>query len=174
MFFSKSCDSLRRGIDDAIGTTSLNYVNGVWGHISVGLFADPIVGRKGLFVDGSWYQLIVQLISATCLSLWSASAGLLMMWALNKIMPLRLSPEDELKGCDYTEHYQRKGEDCADDCACYEDQKPLSPLDQIICLSSQVARRLSGGTSPVKNRKQFKDFTRRFSLNSVPTYSGRF
>lgn len=167
---------MRRGIDDAVGTTSVNYVNGVWGHISVGLFADPISGPKGLFINGHWYQLTVQIISATCLSIWAGLAGLLMMWLIDKITPIRLTSEDEITGCDYTEHFDRdKREekiDCNDECLCYETQKPLSALDQIICISSQVARRFSGGASPIINRKQFRDFSRRFSLN-VPAYRGK-
>lgn len=170
IFFIESCDFPRRGIDDAVGTTSVNYVNGVWGHISVGVFADPITGPKGVLINGHWYQLTVQVISAICLSIWAAGAGYVMMYLIDKITPIRLTPEEEITGCDYTEHFKRE---CDEDCACYEMQTPLSPLDKIICISSQVARRFSGGMSPVINRKQFKDFTRRFSLNTVPTYSGR-
>lgn len=170
LFFHKSCDFTHRGIDDAVGTTSVNYINGVWGHISVGVFADPISGPKGVLINGHWYQLTVQIISATCLTLWAGGACYVMMYLIDKIMPIRLTPEDEIAGCDYTEHFKRE---CDEECDCYEAQKPLSPIEQIICISSQVARRFSGGASPVINRKQFRDFSRRFSLNTVPNYSGR-
>lgn len=40
---------LNRKIDDAIGATPIHLVGGIWGLISVGLFADPVDGHRGLF-----------------------------------------------------------------------------------------------------------------------------
>lgn len=50
-------------------------------------------------------MLIVQSISVVCLFLWGSLATLPIIWCVNKIMPVRLDAEDELKGCDICEHY---------------------------------------------------------------------
>ena len=41
--------NIHRKIDDAVGATAVHLVGGIWGEISVGLFADPIDGHQGLF-----------------------------------------------------------------------------------------------------------------------------
>lgn len=76
-------------------------MNGIWGQISVGIFADPPNGPKGLLIDGSTYQLKVQAISAFSLMIWSGTTSFLIIWGVNKISPVRLSEEEELKGADF-------------------------------------------------------------------------
>lgn len=72
----------------------------------MGLFADPVSGMKGLFIDGSTYLLEVQAVSAFSLTVWSAISTLIVIWVVNKILPIRMSEEEEIKGADQTEHYQ--------------------------------------------------------------------
>lgn len=84
----------------------MHFVGGIWGELSVGLFADPITGMKGLFIDGSTYLLEVQAVSAFSLTVWSAISTLIVIWVVNKILPIRMSEEEEIKGADLTEHYQ--------------------------------------------------------------------
>jgi len=60
------------GLDDPVGAVSVHGINGVWGLISVGLFADGTYGLcttseplvKGLFYGGGLEQLIAQVIGA--------------------------------------------------------------------------------------------------------------
>lgn len=72
----------------------------------MGLFADPVSGMKGLFIDGSTYLLEVQAVSAFSLTVWSVISTLIIIWVVNKILPIRMSEEEEIKGADLTEHYQ--------------------------------------------------------------------
>ena len=64
----------KRGIDDPVGAISVHGVNGAWGLISLGLFADGtygdgyngVVGNiKGLFYGGGASQLVAQGIGVT-------------------------------------------------------------------------------------------------------------
>lgn len=125
-----------RKIDDAVGTTAVHFVNGIWGQVSVGLFADPRVGRKGLFINGDTYQLIVQTTSAVSLTVWASFATLIIIWLVDQILPIRLDPEDEKLGCDAVELYQ--GEEYSS-----ELEKPKSNLDRIITIAAPIARRFS-------------------------------
>jgi len=54
---------------------------------------------------GGTYLLAVQCFSVLCLFLWGLLATYPILWFVNKVLPIRLSPEDEIKGCDLTEHY---------------------------------------------------------------------
>jgi len=101
-----------RGVDDPVGAVSVHAVNGVWGLISVGLFADGTYGLcttnaplvKGLFYGGGYGQLIAQLIGvAVCVS-WAFGLGLIAFKAMDKWFGIRVSPEEELKGLDIPEH----------------------------------------------------------------------
>lgn len=50
-------------------------------------------------------MLAVQTFSVICLSLWGFIVTIPILWAVNKVTPIRLTPEDELLGCDVVEHF---------------------------------------------------------------------
>jgi Amt family ammonium transporter len=101
-----------RGVDDPVGAVSVHAVNGVWGLISVGLFADGTYGLcttsgplvKGLFYGGGWGQLIAQLIGAGTCVLWAFTLGFITFKLMDKAFGIRVSPQEELKGLDIPEH----------------------------------------------------------------------
>lgn len=103
----------------------------MWGQISVGLFADPLTGPKGVFIGGHWYQLVVQVISAISLTIWTASVTLVIIWFVDKMTPIRLSAENEITGADLTEHYLGEA---------YEQEHLKPTLDKIISITTPVAK----------------------------------
>jgi Ammonium Transporter Family len=117
----------------------VHLVSGIWGQLAVGLFADVLNGPKGLFLGGGLYQLVVQAISAISLTLWAMSATTIIIWTVNKIVPIRMDPEDEKKGCDLTQHYW--GENYST-----ELQKSMSTLNKIITITTPIAQRLAGSS----------------------------
>ncbi|MBI4335606.1 MAG: ammonium transporter [Candidatus Omnitrophica bacterium] len=100
------------GIDDPVGAVSVHAINGVWGLISVGLFADGTYGLgntnaplvKGLFYGGGMGQLIAQLIGAAVCVAWAFGLGLLAFKVMDLVFGIRVSPDEELKGLDIPEH----------------------------------------------------------------------
>lgn len=76
----------------------------------MGLFADnPIPldttkGRSGLFKGGGWYLLGIQTLSALCLTCWGICSTFLLLYIVNKIIPIRMDPNEELLGADLMEH----------------------------------------------------------------------
>lgn len=100
----------RLGVDDPVGASAVHGVCGIWGVIAVGLFADnPIPmdttkGRSGLFKGGGWYLLGVQTLSAFCLVCWGVCSTFLLLYVIDKIIPIRMDPHEELLGADLTEH----------------------------------------------------------------------
>lgn len=106
----------RMGIDDPVGATSAHGVAGIWGVIAVGLFADNPVplattnGRQGLFKGGDWYLLGVQCLAALIQTVWGLVATYLLLWLINKVVPVRMDANEELLGADLMEHHIRHGQ----------------------------------------------------------------
>lgn len=99
-------------IDDPVGAISVHCVNGVWGTLAVGLFADGKYGDgfngvaggvTGLFFGGGFSQLGAQLVAVAVLIVWGFGVSYLFMKLLDKVWGLRVSPEAELEGLDIPE-----------------------------------------------------------------------
>ncbi|MEK6936084.1 MAG: ammonium transporter [Nanoarchaeota archaeon] len=92
-------------IDDPVGAVSCHAINGVWGTLAVGLFAQEAFGGvNGLFFGGGFTQLIVQFVGVTSVFVFVFAIMLLVFKAIDKLIGLRVSREDELKGLDISEH----------------------------------------------------------------------
>ena len=98
-------------IDDPVGAISVHGVNGAWGILSVGLFADGTYGEglngvtgcvTGLFYgDGS--QLMAQIIAVCANFVFVFLAMFIFFKVSNLIVPMRVKPEHELEGLDQYE-----------------------------------------------------------------------
>ena len=111
----------RRGIDDPVGAISIHGVNGVWGMIALGLFADGTygagwnavgygryMGLAGRGVTGLFYgdasQLGAQIIGVLVCVAWNIIVGGLIFWVIGKILGSNRVPvEVELAGLDIPE-----------------------------------------------------------------------
>ncbi|MBI4196509.1 MAG: ammonium transporter [Deltaproteobacteria bacterium] len=98
-------------VDDPVGALSVHLVNGVWGTIAVGLFAEKEITantvKDGLFFGGGTDQLIAQLTGVLGVALFTVVASAV-AWLLIKLtVGLRVSEEEELEGLDFGEHGNR-------------------------------------------------------------------
>ncbi|NSW82582.1 MAG: ammonium transporter [Syntrophothermus sp.] len=101
-----------RGVDDPVGAVSVHGFNGIWGLLSVGLFADGTYGVysiekpfvTGLFYGGGFGQLIAQLIGVVVVVVWAFGLGYILFKVMDMIFGIRVSPEEELAGLDVLEH----------------------------------------------------------------------
>jgi Amt family ammonium transporter len=98
-------------IDDPVGAISVHGVNGAWGTLSVGLFAQASYGEasgagaiNGLFFGGGFSQLWTQLIGIITVFLWVFISALILFLIIKKTVGLRASDEEQLKGLDISEH----------------------------------------------------------------------
>jgi Amt family ammonium transporter len=106
-------------IDDPIGAVPVHMFCGIWGTLSVGLFAagkygfagpdgpDNTVPVKGLFTGGGSDQLIAQLIGSISCVLIVTTVALIVMYAIRQLKGswnLRLERDLELEGLDISEH----------------------------------------------------------------------
>ncbi len=94
-------------VDDPVGAIAVHGVNGLWGVIAVGLFADGTSNYSGLSVTGLLYgnvgQFFAQLIGAAVCFAWAFGASYVFFKVLNRFVKLRVSAETELQGLDIPE-----------------------------------------------------------------------
>ena len=85
----------RLKIDDPVGAVSVHGVNGAWGTLAAGLFN----------MDGISASIIgVQLLGIVACFAWTFPMAFGMFKLVDKIVGLRVSPEEELEGLDLAEH----------------------------------------------------------------------
>lgn len=101
-------------IDDPLDATSVHLACGLWGVISIGLFANKAdtcalqyaacETDYGLFYGGGVKQFGVQLLGAASILAWSITTSGILFYVLNRLGKLRVSLEDEERGLDVSHH----------------------------------------------------------------------
>jgi Amt family ammonium transporter len=81
-------DKLR--IDDPVGALSVHLVNGVWGTIAVGIFADGV-------------SLVDQLKGVVVVAIFAFVVSYVTIYAINKIFEFRAGDEEQMEGIDISE-----------------------------------------------------------------------
>jgi Amt family ammonium transporter len=99
----------RLKIDDPVGALSVHLLNGVWGTLAVGLFADssvaPVTGPPdGLFAGGGLTPFLTQLVGVLAAGGYTFVVALAAWAILKAVMGIRVSPEEEFEGLDVGEH----------------------------------------------------------------------
>ncbi|MEI8167328.1 MAG: ammonium transporter [Chloroflexales bacterium] len=103
-------------IDDPIGAVPVHMVGGIWGTLSLGLFAsgrygvptptgaDTTTVITGLIYGGGFGQLGLQVVGSLAVTAATLAASFVLMYALKAVGRLRVSAEGELAGLDLHEH----------------------------------------------------------------------
>lgn len=82
-------------VDDPVGAVSVHGVNGAWGTLAAGIFN---MGGTSASIIG------VQLLGIGAAFLWSFSASFILFKLVDMVVTLRVSPEEEMEGLDFSEH----------------------------------------------------------------------
>jgi len=82
-------------VDDPVGAVSVHGVNGAWGTLAAGIFN---IGGTSASIIG------VQLLGIAACFIWTFPMAFIMFKLIDKIIGLRVSPEEELEGLDLAEH----------------------------------------------------------------------
>ncbi len=108
-------------IDDPVGAVPVHCIAGIWGTLSLGLFASGQYGAsgptgadvsatvKGLFYGGGWDVLKAQFIGSAVITIATFAIAFVLMYIVNKLpypWKLRVEPEAETGpgGLDFFEH----------------------------------------------------------------------
>ncbi len=89
-------------IDDPVAAVTVHGIGGTVGTLCVA----PFAGKTTLLVEGGGrlHQLSIQALGVGIAFAWSFGLGMLFFWCLNKIVHLRVSPEEEKKGLNISEY----------------------------------------------------------------------
>lgn len=88
------------GVDDSLDVFGVHAIGGLVGSLLTGLLADPRIG-------GASGSVQAQLLASGVTVLYSATATALIVWLLDQLAGLRVSPERERLGLDLSLHGER-------------------------------------------------------------------
>lgn len=102
-------------IDDPVGAVAVHCLNGIWGTLSVGLFATNTApgysiadasGNElvGLFYGGGFQLMGLQIIGFAAVAAWTAVTITIAFVIIKAVIGLRASEEEEIVGLDIMEH----------------------------------------------------------------------
>ncbi|MFY9073576.1 ammonium transporter [Malaciobacter mytili] len=80
-------------IDDPVGALSVHLVNGIWGTLAVGIFAS----------NGESITLLGQIKGILIIGVFAFVVSFVVLYILNKIVPLRAHNDEEMQGLDVEE-----------------------------------------------------------------------
>jgi ammonium transporter, Amt family len=96
------------GVDDPVGATAVHLVNGVFGTIAVGLFAEdwvsPNTTGNGLLFGGGAKLLTAQLTGVVAVGVFVLVTSAIAWYVIKAIMGLRVTLHEEIEGLDLGEH----------------------------------------------------------------------
>lgn len=133
-------------VDDPVGATSVHLVCGVFGTLSVGLFAQEGVTSlstvNGLFFGGGLHLLGVEAIGIIAVGAFVFAASALVWFLLKKTVGIRVSLEEEIQGLDIGEHGNSAYPDFAIMTPIMESDNGITavgPLEMPVSVSNAVA-----------------------------------
>jgi Amt family ammonium transporter len=98
----------RLGYDDSLDVVGVHLVGGVVGMLAVGMLAshaaNPAVSHQGLLYGGGLWLLGRQAVAVLAAAAWAFCASWLLASAVNRVLPLRVSQDEEHAGLDQSLH----------------------------------------------------------------------
>jgi Amt family ammonium transporter len=88
-------------IDDAVGAVPVHLFAGIWGTLAVALCAPDGSWGEGV---SRWQQLQVQALGIACIGAFAFGVSSVLLRIANRLMPLRVSADDERVGLNVAEH----------------------------------------------------------------------
>ena len=101
----------RLGYDDALDVFGIHGVGGLLGAALTGVFALEEIGGAAGLVDGNPMQVWVQIEGVLAVAAWSAIGAAAILLPIKWFTGLRVSPEQETEGLDYSQHGEVIGGD---------------------------------------------------------------
>jgi Amt family ammonium transporter len=108
-YFAVSYLKPKLGYDDTLDAFGVHAVGGFWGIIAVGLLSTVSVnpdGRNGL-LNGNSALFFSQLKCGLFAVLYCTLMTSAICWLTNKIIPMRVTRDDEMIGLDLSQHHER-------------------------------------------------------------------
>ncbi len=107
-FYGASYLKFKLNYDDSLDAFGVHGINGIWGALATGIFADPSVcGTAGL-VYGNLHQFLVQIIGVVVVLAYTGFMTFVVVKFTSILTKgLRVTDEDELRGLDIAVHTEK-------------------------------------------------------------------
>jgi len=105
-YFAVAVVKPKLGYDDSLDAFGVHGLGGIWGALATGLFASKAVnpaGADGLFF-GNPAQFVIQLKAVMITIVYSFVVTFILFKLVDRLIGLRVSPEEEVLGLDLTQH----------------------------------------------------------------------
>ena len=99
------------GYDDALDVFGIHGVGGLLGAVLTGVFALEEIGNAPGAVDGNFWQVWIQIEGVLAVAAWSALGTVVILYLIRIFTTLRVTPEQEVEGLDYSQHGEAIGAD---------------------------------------------------------------
>jgi ammonium transporter, Amt family len=98
-------------IDDSLDVFAVHGIGGMAGSVLLAIFMGPGLGGQGYAEGmGMGSQLMAQIGAVGVVALWSGAASAVMALAIARLLPMRVSEDEEREGLDITSHGERAWE----------------------------------------------------------------
>lgn len=98
---------IRKKMDESLDAWAVHGVGGLWGTISVGIFAVASVNGASGLIEGNTDLFMTQVFGALAVMVFVFSATYLLAWLVNRTIGLRVSETEEYVGLDLSQHGER-------------------------------------------------------------------
>ncbi len=96
----------RTKLDDTLDVFACHGMGGIFGAIATGFFAQKLINPAG--ADGLLYgnpkQVLIQIAAVLATAVWGFVMSIILLKIIDKIMGLRVTPEEEETGLDLSQH----------------------------------------------------------------------
>jgi Amt family ammonium transporter len=96
-----------RGLDESCDAWAVHGMGGLWGALATGIFANPAVNSYGGLMYGNPGQFASQAIAAGAAVIYAFVLTFVLARAVNAIMGLRVTEEEEYVGLDIAQHGEK-------------------------------------------------------------------
>ncbi len=101
----------RLGYDDSLDVFGIHGVGGFLGAVLTGVFALEEIGNASGAVEGNFWQVWVQVEGVLFVTAWSAVVTAVLLYVIRVVFGLRVTPDEEVQGLDYSQHGESVGGD---------------------------------------------------------------
>ena len=98
---------LKKGLDESLDAWAVHGMGGLWGAFATGIFATAAIGGYSGLIEGNAGQFIANAVGALAALIYAFVISLVLAYAVNKILGLRVSEDEEYVGLDISQHGER-------------------------------------------------------------------
>ncbi|WAI01780.1 ammonium transporter [Methanogenium organophilum] len=95
---------LEHNWDESLDAWAIHGVGGVWGSLSLGLFAIPAIGGISGLIAGGYSQIVLQLIGVVAAIAFAFCGTFILAKAVDMVFGLRVTKDEEYVGLDISQH----------------------------------------------------------------------